>query len=87
VTSSGSTTRPTSRWSERIEAILAEVAAEHEIEGIAAEHRTGPVPLGEPSVLVAVAAAHRDPAFAAAVEAIDRIKADDPIWKGEVDGQ
>jgi molybdopterin converting factor subunit 1 len=72
--------------SERIEAILAEVAAAHEVEGIAAEHRTGTVPLGEPSVIVAVAAAHRGPAFAAAREAIDRIKAEAPIWKREVEG-
>jgi molybdopterin synthase catalytic subunit len=72
--------------SERIAAILAEVRAGHEIEGIAAEHRTGPVPRGEPSVVVAVAAAHRGPAFAAAREAIDRIKAEAPIWKREVEG-
>lgn len=72
--------------SERIAAILDEVAARHEVEGIAAEHRTGAVPLGEPSVLVAVAAAHRGQAFAAAREAIDRIKAEAPIWKREVEG-
>lgn len=73
--------------SERIAAILTEVAANHEVEGIAAEHRTGPVPRGEPSVVVAVAAAHRGPAFAAAREAIDRIKAEAPIWKREVSGE
>jgi molybdopterin converting factor subunit 1 len=72
---------------EKIAAILAEVAAIHEIEGAAAEHRVGPVPLGEPSVVVAVAAAHRAPAFAAAREAIDRIKAEAPIWKREVEGE
>jgi molybdopterin synthase catalytic subunit len=70
---------------ERIAAILADVLARHEIEGTAAEHRTGPVPRGEPSVVVAVAAAHRGPAFAAAREAIDRIKAEAPIWKREVE--
>jgi MoaE-MoaD fusion protein len=72
---------------ERIAAILADALARHEIEGAAAEHRTGPVPRGEPSVVVAVAAAHRGPAFAAAREAIDRIKAEAPIWKREVDGE
>jgi molybdopterin synthase catalytic subunit len=71
---------------ERIAAILTEVRARHEIEGAAAEHRTGAVPRGEPSVVVAVAAAHRGPAFAAAREAIDRIKAEAPIWKKEVEG-
>lgn len=71
---------------EKIAAILADVLAHHEIEGAAAEHRIGSVPRGEPSVVVAVAAAHRGPAFAAAREAIDRIKAEAPIWKREVEG-
>ena len=42
--------------------------------------------LGEPSVLVAVSAAHRGPAFAGARAVIDRVKAEAPIWKVEVDG-
>jgi molybdopterin synthase catalytic subunit len=36
-------------------------------------------------VIVAVSAAHRDEAFAGAREAIDRIKAEAPIWKREVE--
>lgn len=72
---------------EKLAAILADVLARHEIEGAAAEHRTGAVPRGEPSVIVAIAAAHRGPAFAAAREAIDRIKAEAPIWKREVEGE
>ena len=71
---------------ERIAAILADALARHEVEGAAAEHRTGEVPLGEPSVVVAIAAAHRGPAFEAAREVIDRIKAEAPIWKREVEG-
>jgi MoaE-MoaD fusion protein len=71
---------------EKIGEILADVYDRHEIEGAAAEHRTGSVPRGEPSVVVAIAAAHRGPAFAAAREAIDRIKAEAPIWKREVEG-
>jgi cyclic pyranopterin phosphate synthase len=70
---------------ERIERILAEVTAKHGLEAAGAEHRIGPVPLGEPSVVVAVAAAHRGEAFAGAREAIDRIKAEAPIWKREVE--
>jgi molybdenum cofactor biosynthesis protein MoaC/molybdopterin converting factor subunit 1 len=72
---------------ERIEAILADCIARHGLEAAAAEHRTGPVPLGEPSVVVAVSAAHRGEAFAGAREAIDRIKAEAPIWKQEVEGE
>jgi MoaE-MoaD fusion protein len=71
---------------EKIGAILADAVSRHEVEGAAAEHRTGSVPLCEPSVVVVIAAAHRGPAFAAAREAIDRIKAEAPIWKREVEG-
>ena len=71
---------------ERIASILGEVVAAHGLEAAAAEHRVGPVPLGEPSVIVAVSAAHREGAFAGAREAIDRIKAEAPIWKREIDG-
>jgi MoaE-MoaD fusion protein len=72
---------------ERIAAILAACAARHDLLGAAAEHRVGAVPLGEPAVVVAVSAAHREEAFAAAAEAIDAIKAEAPIWKREVDGR
>jgi molybdopterin synthase catalytic subunit/molybdopterin converting factor small subunit len=71
---------------ERIAAILAECAERHDLLAAAAEHRVGAVPLGEPGVVVAVAAGHRGEAFAGAREAIDRIKAEAPIWKKEVDG-
>ena len=64
--------------------ILTEVAGRHELIAAAAEHRIGSVALGEPSVVVAVSAAHRGEAFAGAREAIDRIKAEAPIWKQEV---
>ena len=68
---------------ERIELIMRECIAAHDLRGGAAEHRVGTVPLGEPSVIVAVSAAHRAEAFAGAREAIDRIKAEAPIWKRE----
>ena len=69
----------------RIGDILADCVAAHGLLGAAAEHRVGSVPLGEPSVIVAVSAAHRGEAFAGAREAIDRIKAEAPIWKKEVE--
>jgi molybdopterin synthase catalytic subunit len=71
----------------RIRKILAECLEKHGLQAIAAEHRVGSVPLGEASVVVAVSAAHRDAAFAGAREAIDRIKAEAPIWKRELDGE
>ena len=71
---------------ERIASILADCVERHGLEAAAAEHRVGTVPLGEPSVVVAVSAGHREEAFAGAREAIDRIKAEAPIWKTEVEG-
>jgi molybdopterin synthase catalytic subunit/molybdopterin converting factor small subunit len=68
----------------RIEAILRDCAERHGLQAIAAEHRIGEVPLGEASVIVAVSAGHRGEAFAGAREAIDRIKAEAPIWKKEI---
>jgi molybdopterin synthase catalytic subunit/molybdopterin converting factor small subunit len=70
---------------ERIVLILAECVERHGLEAAAAEHRVGSVPLGEAGVIVAVSAAHREEAFAGAREAIDRIKAEAPIWKREVE--
>jgi molybdopterin synthase catalytic subunit len=69
---------------ERIEAILRDCLDRHGLEAAAAEHRVGSVALGESSVIVAVSAGHRGEAFAGAREAIDRIKAEAPIWKREV---
>jgi molybdopterin converting factor subunit 1 len=70
---------------ERIAAILDACVERHGLEAAAAEHRVGDVPRGEASVVVAVSAPHREEAFAGAREAIDRIKAEAPIWKKEVD--
>jgi molybdopterin converting factor subunit 1 len=66
--------------------IVSDCIERHGLEAAAVEHRVGRVALGEPGVVVAVAAGHRDAAFAGAREAIDRIKAQAPIWKRELDG-
>jgi molybdopterin synthase catalytic subunit len=47
-------------------------------------HRLGPVQITEPSVMIAVSAAHREAAFAACRFAIEEIKRTVPIWKKEV---
>jgi MoaE-MoaD fusion protein len=70
---------------ERIAAIVADAVERHGLEAGAAEHRVGTVALGDASVAVAASAAHREEAFAGAREIIDRIKAEAPIWKKEVD--
>lgn len=51
--------------------------------GVAVVHRTGAVPIGGASVAIAVSAAHRGDAFAAARFVIDRLKEVVPIWKKE----
>jgi molybdopterin synthase catalytic subunit len=71
---------------ERIGAIVTDAMERHGLEAAAAEHRVGTVERGAPSVIVAVAAAHREEAFAGACEIIDRIKSEAPIWKKEVEG-
>jgi molybdopterin synthase catalytic subunit len=67
----------------RIETIVSDCLERHGLQAAAAEHRVGEVALGEPTVAVAVSAAHRAEAFAGAREVIDRIKAEVPIWKRE----
>ena len=47
-------------------------------------HRTGRVPLGEPSVLIAVATPHRGAAFECCRWLIDTLKAEVAVWKREV---
>lgn len=61
-------------------------AALHDRGGITAismVHRVGTVEVGEASVVVAVAAPHRDTAFPACEEAIAMIKRTLPVWKRE----
>jgi len=50
---------------------------------LAIRHRTGRVAIGEASVVIAAASAHRRDAFAACRYAIERIKQIAPIWKHE----
>jgi len=69
---------------ERLRAIAEEEAERHGLCAVAVEHRTGTVPLGDPSVIVAASAPHRGEAFAGARAVIDRVKSEAPIWKVEV---
>jgi len=71
---------------ERLAAIAREAVERHGLCAAAVERRLGAVPLSEPSVCVATSAAHRGEAFAGAREIIDRVKAEAPIWKKEVEG-
>lgn len=46
-------------------------------------HRLGEVPVGEPSVVIAVASPHRAAAYEASRTALERLKTEVPIWKRE----
>jgi molybdopterin synthase catalytic subunit len=74
-------------YEELAEARLHEVAAElferWPVCMAALHHRTGDLSVGEISVVVACSTAHRAEAFEACRHAIERIKADVPIWKQE----
>jgi len=53
------------------------------IDHVAITHRVGLLGVGEASVVISVASAHRDAAFEACRYAIERIKEIVPIWKKE----
>jgi molybdopterin synthase catalytic subunit len=61
--------------------VVAEVAATFPDSHLAATHRVGDLVVGDLAVVVAAGAAHRDEAFSAARELIERIKERVPIWK------
>jgi molybdopterin synthase catalytic subunit len=63
--------------------IEAEALQRFGVSRIALVHRTGRLEIGEVSVGVAVAAAHRAPAVEACRFAIDALKETVPIWKRE----
>jgi molybdopterin converting factor subunit 1 len=66
-----------------LEAIADEIRERFGVDRLAIVHRTGEVPLGEPSVAIVACAEHRGAAFEAARYAIDETKARAPIWKAE----
>ncbi|MBC8327440.1 MAG: molybdenum cofactor biosynthesis protein MoaE [Planctomycetes bacterium] len=67
-----------------LERIAAEVGAAHEVLRMAVEHSLGAVGVGQCSVVLAVASAHRAAAFAAAAAFMDALKERAPIWKKEL---
>jgi molybdopterin synthase catalytic subunit len=65
------------------ERIAAEVAARWPSVRLGLHHRVGRLAIGEASVAIAAASAHRADAFAACRYAIERVKQIAPIWKRE----
>lgn len=58
--------------------------AQWPLHNVVIQHRTGILLVGEVPVVIAVAAAHRDAAFAACRYIIDTLKQTVPIWKKEI---
>ena len=68
---------------EQMARIGREIAAQFAVGHIGFVHRLGRLLIGEASVLIVATAPHRGPAFAAALEGINRLKKEVPIWKKE----
>lgn len=67
----------------QMEELAARALAEFKIRDVAIVHRLGRLEIGETSVLIAVASAHRAAAFEACRWLIDTLKRTVPIWKKE----
>jgi molybdopterin synthase catalytic subunit len=65
-------------------AVVAEVTARSDADAVAVSHRIGDLGIGDPALVVAVAAAHRQEAFAAAALLVDEVKHRLPVWKRQV---
>jgi molybdopterin synthase catalytic subunit len=63
--------------------IAADLAAAHPEASLLMQHRVGGLSVGEVAVVVVASAPHREQAFAACRDGIERIKALAPIWKRE----
>jgi molybdopterin synthase catalytic subunit len=66
-----------------LERIGAEATSRFGVSRVAIVHRIGRVEIGEPSVVIAVAAPHRAAAMDACRFVIDSLKTSAPIWKRE----
>jgi molybdopterin synthase catalytic subunit len=73
---------------EQMRGLGAEAIAKFGVRDVAVVHRLGRLMVGETSVLIVVASAHRGAAFEACRWLIDTLKTTVPIWKKEtfVDG-
>ncbi len=68
---------------EQMRGLAAEAAARFGVRDVTLVHRLGRLEVGETSVLIAVASAHRGAAFEACRWLIDTLKKTVPIWKRE----
>jgi molybdopterin converting factor subunit 1 len=67
----------------QMEQLAQQALANHTVRDVWVVHRLGPLQIGESSVYIAVASAHRAAAFEACRWIIDTLKKTVPIWKKE----
>jgi molybdopterin synthase catalytic subunit/molybdopterin converting factor small subunit len=67
----------------QMEVLAAQALEQFKIRDLAIVHRLGRLEIGETSILIIVASAHRGPAFEACRWLIDTLKRTVPIWKKE----
>ena len=67
----------------QMEALAENARSRFAVRAVALVHRLGRLEIGETSVLIVVASAHRSPAFEACRWIIDTLKKTVPIWKKE----
>jgi len=63
--------------------IAEEIRGKYQCRHVQVLHRIGMIEIGEAAVAICVSSAHRDAAFRACREVIERIKQTVPIWKQE----
>lgn len=64
--------------------VVADVTARSDVDAVAVSHRLGELGIGDAALVVAVAATHRQEAFAAAALMVDEVKHRLPVWKRQV---
>lgn len=63
--------------------ISQEIKQKHSLTAISLEHRLGVIPIGDECILIAVSAPHRQAAWKAGEEALEKCKEKVEIWKRE----
>lgn len=62
-----------------------ELAADDGVLGLAVSHRVGRLSIGDVAIVACVATAHRDLAFRLCRELVERVKAELPVWKKQLE--
>ena len=67
-----------------LQQVAESIAADFDLTALAVAHRVGDLAVGDAALIAIVSSAHREVAFAACTELVDRTKAQLPVWKHQV---